>query len=220
MTVANFTARYSTGQRLNAASAFLKEAKTKPPSRFTDGTLIDAMTNVHKFISDPRDKQVLKDAKGIGTERTRNAIIETLIKGRGFLVRKGKQIISTPEGRELIQLLPDQLVDPATTAKWEMAFGMIEDGKATLPQFMGRQEKFVTALVDAAKTATFASTGKSDAGPIDPLPGEGDVCPKCGKGSLRTRMVRKEKSKAFGKRFLGCDNRASACEFTRWEDDK
>lgn len=218
MTTAAFTSRYSAGQQCFAASAFVKEAKTRPPARFTDGTLIAAMTEIHKFISDPRDKQVLKDAKGIGTERTRNNILENLIKSRGFLVRKGKQIISTPEGRELIALLPEQLVNPATTAKWEMAFGLIEEGKATLAQFMGRQETFVTQLIDLAKNATFVSSGKPGVASVEPLAGDGDTCPECGKGLLRTRVVRNEKSKAFGKRFLGCDNRAASCSYTLWED--
>jgi DNA topoisomerase-3 len=211
MTAAAFTSRYAVGQELKAADAFIKDAKTQPPARFTDGTLIDAMTNIHKFITDPRDKQVLKDAKGIGTERTRNNILEGLIKSRGFISRKGQKLISTPEGRELIAALPEQLVNPATTAKWEMAFGLIEEGKATLAQFMTRQETFVAQLVEQAKNTSFASS-------VDSLPGEGTICPQCGKGTLRTRKVRNEKSKAFGKRFLGCDNRAASCDFTQWED--
>lgn len=211
MTAVGFTSRYSSGQTLRAADAFIRNAKTRPPARFTDGTLIDAMTNVHKFISDPRDKQVLKEAKGIGTERTRNNIIEGLIKSRGFIARKGQKLISTPAGRELVAALPDQLTNPATTAKWEMAFSLIEEGKATLAQFMGRQEAFVTQLIEQAKNTTFASS-------VEALPGDGTKCSKCGQGTLRTRTVRNEKSKAFGKRFLGCDNRAASCDFTQWED--
>lgn len=205
------------GQRVRAAEAFLRESQTKPPPRFTDGSLIEAMTNVDKFVDDPNDKRVLKDAKGIGTERTRNVIIDTLVR-RDFLSRKGKQIISTPEGRELVKQLSPQLTNPATTAKWEMAFSLIEEGRATLEQFMQRQERFVAGLVEEAKNAQFDKLGGGpDTGPVAPMDGDGGACPECGSGVLQTRVVRNEKSKAYGKRFLGC-NRHPKCDYTKWED--
>jgi len=154
---------FRVGQRVRAADAGIRESQTKAPSRFTDGSLIEAMTNVGKFVDDPNDKRVLKDAKGIGTERTRASIIQKLLAPRfshgqelpPFLLREGKFLISTPEGRELVKCVSTILSDPATTAKWEMALAMIEEGKVTLEQFMQRQERFVAGLVEEAKSEEF-----------------------------------------------------------------
>lgn len=146
---------FKVGQRVRAANVGTRESQTKAPQRYTDGSLIEAMANVDKFVEDPDDKRVLKDAKGIGTERTRSDIIEDLVE-REFLVRKGKQIFSMPEGRELAKQTSPQLTNPATTAKWEMAFSLIESGRVTLEQFMQRQVQQVHAIVEHAKSAQFS----------------------------------------------------------------
>ncbi|MBU2818537.1 DNA topoisomerase 3, partial [Acidithiobacillus ferrooxidans] len=86
------------GEVLAVTAADVQAKQTKPPARFTDGTLIEAMSNIHKFVEDPEAKKKLKETSGIGTEATRAAILETLLK-RGFIERKGKQVISTQAGR-------------------------------------------------------------------------------------------------------------------------
>lgn len=57
--------------------------KTSPPSRFSEGTLIEAMANVHRFVGDAEAKATLRETKGIGTEATRARVLETL-KERGL----------------------------------------------------------------------------------------------------------------------------------------
>lgn len=127
--------------------------KTKPPPRYSDGTLIAAMKSVAKFVKDPALKAVLKETAGIGTEATRPSIIETLLK-RGFLVRKGKkQLISTDIGRHLIDTLPQVVTDPATTARWEQALDEIAQGKSGLNEFMTAQTQWLTGLVQSGKEA-------------------------------------------------------------------
>ena len=112
--------------------------KTTPPSRFSEGSLIEAMANVHRFVSDAKAKAVLKENEGIGTEATRASILETL-KGRGFITASGKSLVSTPLGQSLIDMTPDTLRDPVTTAQWEQRLEAITRGETSLEDFMREQ---------------------------------------------------------------------------------
>lgn len=143
----------SIGQTLTAQ--FQREDKrTKPPGRFTEGTLIDAMSNIAKFESDPKLKSILKETSGIGTEATRANIIDTL-KARGFVTVTGKQLISSEAGRSLIDALPDVLTRPAMTALWEQALDEIALGNGSLDDFMARQSTFITQLVSMFKQGQY-----------------------------------------------------------------
>jgi DNA topoisomerase-3 len=100
----------------------VKACTTEPPPRYNEGTLIDAMQNAWKFVTDPALRDRLKEAKGIGTPATRAEIIKGL-KAQNFLAASGKQVIPTASGLRLYQLLRSaapSLVDPGTTAQWEM----------------------------------------------------------------------------------------------------
>ncbi|UEO01118.1 DNA topoisomerase 3 [Acidiferrobacter thiooxydans] len=123
---------------------------TKPPSRFTDGTLIAAMSSVHKLVTDPKIKARLKETSGLGTEATRANILETLVK-REFIERKGKQVISTLRGRALVAALPEVLTDPGVTGLWEDALGEVAVGARTIAEFEAQQSAFVVKRVEAAK---------------------------------------------------------------------
>jgi DNA topoisomerase-3 len=124
--------------------------QTKPPARFTDGTLIAAMSSVHKLVTDPKIKARLKETSGLGTEATRAAIIEVLVK-RGFVERKGKTVLSTPAGRILVAALPPALTDPGVTGLWEDFLSEIAAGTRTLADFEKQQTAFVVKRVEAAK---------------------------------------------------------------------
>ncbi|MHB1567471.1 MAG: DNA topoisomerase 3 [Acidiferrobacter sp.] len=123
---------------------------TKPPARFTDGTLIAAMSGVHKYVTDPKIKARLKETSGLGTEATRANILETLLK-REFITRQGKQLISTERGRLLVAALPEVLTDPGVTGLWEDALSEVASGTRTRQDFEDRQKAFVTKPVEAAK---------------------------------------------------------------------
>lgn len=126
--------------------------QTKPPARFTDGTLIAAMSSVHRLVTDPKIKARLKETSGLGTEATRASIIEVLIK-RGFVERKGKQVLSTESGRVLIAALPPALTDPGVTGLWEDFLADVAAGTRTLAEFETQQKAFVTKRVEAAKAS-------------------------------------------------------------------
>jgi DNA topoisomerase III len=109
------------------------EAKrTQPPPRYNEGTLVDAMQNAWRFVDDVALRDRLKDAKGIGTPATRAEIIKGL-KRQNLLTAEGKQVLPTSAGLQLFELLrgaAPALVDPATTALWEMRLDEILVGKA------------------------------------------------------------------------------------------
>ena len=155
--------------------------KTSPPSRFSEGTLIEAMANVHRFVADADAKAALKEARGIGTEATRAGVLETL-KERGYLELDKKSIVSTPLGREIIDLTPSALKDPITTAEWESRLEAIAQGRETLDAFLAEQKKILPDL-------------------LAPILGDGRPtfpCPACG------AALNRRKRKQDGSWFWGC----------------
>lgn len=173
--------------------------ETKPPARFTEGTLIEAMAGVSKYVSDPTIKAKLKETSGIGTEATRAGIIETL-KKRIFLTTKGKQLISTTSARDFIDALNPDLTNPGTTALWEQVLDGISSGKVPQKAFMDAQIDWLKKQVDAARGASIAvaSTAKT---------GSEHKCPRCGQGVLR-------KIKGAKGTFWGCSRYQDGCKVT------
>ena len=174
--------------------------KTTPPSRFSEGSLIEAMANVHRFVSDAKAKAVLKENEGIGTEATRASILETL-KGRGFITASGKSLVSTPLGQSLIDMTPDTLRDPVTTAQWEQRLEAITRGETSLEDFMREQYAALPLLL-----APVLST------PAALQPGA-FPCPKCGKA------LRRREGKNAGEFFWSCSD-ADCRTFLPDEDGK
>ena len=144
--------RLSIGERVLCRSARVVEKRTQPPKPFTDATLIQAMCNVARFVSDPQTKKILQDADGIGTPATRAAIIEILFE-RSYVERRKKQIRSTPIGRALIDALPTAATSPDTTAVWESAMRRINARQIELDRFLGAVTGQISALVAQGKAA-------------------------------------------------------------------
>lgn len=131
----------------------IKSMKTSPPKRFTEGSLIDAMNNIHRYIDDPVAKSKLKETLGIGEESTRGVIIEKLFKNE-LLEKKGRNVLSTQSGKTVIAALPGPLTDPVTTAIWEDKLSNIAEGKLTLESFEKEIVSFVQdQLVIASKSS-------------------------------------------------------------------
>lgn len=139
-------------ESVNHHNTRVEAKQTKPPARFTEGTLIEAMKTIGKSIENPALKKILKETAGIGTEATRAAIIETLIK-REYLARKGKQLISTDKGRQLIHLLPLIVTDPVMTAHWEQELDAIAQGTQKLASFLIQQTEILQTMLAALTTA-------------------------------------------------------------------
>ena len=152
-----------------------KEKKTKPPPRFTEGTLVKAMETVHKFIDDPELKKLLKEEDGIGTPATRATILSEL-KRRTFLEARKKALVSTALGRSLVDALPGDVKSPVLTALYEREFKEIQAGRATIGDFLSKQTEFVKAQVELAASRCTEVEGAAVEGP---------ECPVCKKGRLR-----------------------------------
>jgi DNA topoisomerase III len=126
--------------------------QTQPPPRYNEGTLVDAMQNAWRFVKDETLRERLKEAKGIGTPATRAEIIKGL-KRQNLLAGDGKLVVPTPAGLQLFELLRSAapaLVDPGTTAVWEMRLDDVMVGKAdfraVIDEIAGEADRLITVL--------------------------------------------------------------------------
>ena len=120
------------GQNATLTRPRIQSKETQPPPRYSEGTLVDAMQNAWRFVKDDALRERLKEAKGIGTPATRAEIIKGL-KRQSLLTAQGKLVVPTPGGLQLYELLrgaAPALVDPGTTAIWEMRLDDVVVGKA------------------------------------------------------------------------------------------
>jgi len=198
----------SQGDKVTCQQAQRLDAKTKPPARFTEGTLIRAMENIHRFVSDPEHKKRLRDGDGIGTSATRASIISEL-KRRTFLEAKGKPIISTELGRALVDALPEAVKSPVLTALYERLLKAIEQGEKPLSEFVARQEAFVRAEVakaaDGAVTIASAQPTSSTATGVTHKKSAVSVTEyKC--GACGSALVRRPSKQPKGGFWFGCSN--------------
>jgi DNA topoisomerase-3 len=109
----------------------IEDKETRPPPRYNEGTLIEAMQNAWRFVDDEVLRDRLKEAKGIGTPATRAEIIGGL-KKQGFLIAQGKHIVPTEAGLSLFGVLKQAdpaLVDPGVTAQLECLLDDVVVGK-------------------------------------------------------------------------------------------
>ncbi|MBQ8940770.1 MAG: DNA topoisomerase 3 [Firmicutes bacterium] len=122
-------------------SAKVTEHETQPPKAYTEDTLLSAM---EKAGGKDFDENV--ERTGLGTPATRASIIETLVK-RKYIERKGKSLVSTALGNELINAVPETLTSPAMTVEWENELSKIAQGKADNERFMKNIEEFIKETI-------------------------------------------------------------------------
>lgn len=151
--------------------------QTKPPARFTEATLLSAMENPAKYMqtSNKELADTLKSTGGLGTVATRADIIDKLF--NSFLIEKrgGKEIYITSKGRQLLDLVPEELRSPATTARWEKKLELIEKGKLKKDVFINEMKEHTKEIVAEIK----ASDKKYKHDNISTK-----SCPDCGKPML------------------------------------
>jgi len=175
------------GQTLLCYKTQIQTKKTIPPKRFTEGTLIQGMKSIGKDITDPEYKKILKETSGIGTEATRANIIETLF-NRNYIEKEGKKnLISTKLGRDLIDALPDEVKNPATTAIWEQALDQVAKGERTLSDFMEKQSAWIHTMIDGIKDGGMVVKQEIK-----------HKCPECS-----SALIRRKGKNGF---FWGCSN--------------
>ena len=145
-----------TGDPVTCIDGKMDEKQTSPPKRFTDATLLSAMTGIARYVSDPEIKKVLRDTDGLGTEATRAGIIELLFK-RQFLTKKGKEIHSTEAGKHLVNSLPKRMVVPDMTAHWESQLEAISEKRMRYGQFMQPLTDGLKALIAEVEGGDFSA---------------------------------------------------------------
>ncbi|MEM5016441.1 DNA topoisomerase III [Metabacillus indicus] len=160
------------GDVLSVQSLVQTKGETKPPSRFNEASLLSAMENPAKYMSGNADlKKVIGETGGLGTVATRADIIEKLF--NSFLVeKKGKELFVTSKGKQLLELVPEDLKSPALTAEWEQRLTQIAKGKLAKQDFVQEMRGYAKAVVQEVKNSS--KTFKHDN-----LVGK--KCPECGK---------------------------------------
>jgi DNA topoisomerase-3 len=133
------------GQSQAVVAAEALKKKTRPPKRFTEGTLLTAMETAGKTLDEKELSDAMKET-GLGTPATRASIIEVLLK-RGYIVRDGKVLEATEKGIHLIQVVHPEVKSPAMTGQWEAYLKRIQRGTAKLEPFIEGIENYVRDVV-------------------------------------------------------------------------
>ena len=124
----------------------LNEKWTQPPRPYTEATLLRAMETAGKLVDNDELRDALKE-NGIGRPSTRAAIIETLFK-RNYIRKERKNLIATPTGVELVQLIHEELLKSAElTGIWEKKLREIEKKTYDARQFLEELKQMVSEIV-------------------------------------------------------------------------
>ncbi|MEH6851844.1 DNA topoisomerase III [Bacillus pseudomycoides] len=146
--------RIEKGDALNVKLIAGTSGQTKPPARFNEATLLSAMENPTKYM-DTQNKQLadtLKSTGGLGTVATRADIIDKLF--NSFLIEKrGKDIHITSKGRQLLDLVPEELKSPTLTAEWEQKLEAIAKGKLKKEVFISEMKNYTKEIVSEIKSS-------------------------------------------------------------------
>ena len=183
------------GQVFEPVSASVTEHFTLPPRPYTEDSLLVAMENAGK-----EDMPDEAERRGLGTPATRAAIIEKLVSG-GFVERKGKNLIPTKAGVNLVTVLPEMLTSPKLTADWEQRLNEVAKGQASPEDFMDGIEAMAAELV--RKYSHISEDGQKLFQPEKETVG---LCPRCGKPVYED------------KKNFACSDRA--CQFVMWKNDR
>ncbi|KAA0549915.1 DNA topoisomerase III [Bacillus sp. BGMRC 2118] len=163
----------SEGEEVKIVSITKTSGETKPPKRFNEATLLTAMENPSKFMAgESKDLiQTIGRTGGLGTVATRADIIEKLF--NSFLIeQKGKEIFITNKGKQLLELVPEDLKSPALTAEWELKLEAIAKGSLTKHAFIGEIKSYTKEAVAEIKNSQTRFKHDNMTG---------TKCPDCGK---------------------------------------
>ena len=134
----------SIGDVITIGNKEIKEKYTQPPKHFTEDTLLKAMELAG---NDALEKGVEVEREGLGTPATRAGIIENLIY-KEFIERDKKNLIATPKGKSLIEIVADNFKSAEMTAQWEMELSEIAQGKSSKKEFLEKIEEQIKHTVE------------------------------------------------------------------------
>lgn len=161
------------GDSISVVGSKIRAGTTKPPERYTDKTLLEAMANAGKFVSSADQRAILREAEGIGTPATRSAILEKLESTKMCTIEKGAYV-PTAFGMELVKLIQNRdIASPAITAEWEKKLRNVQENghpevfKAEMIQYIKNETQDILDTVSADLSSyRFETIGK---------------CPICGR---------------------------------------
>ena len=183
------------GQTFDPVEASITEHFTTPPKPYTEDTLLSAMER-----AGAEDMPEDAERQGLGTPSTRASILEKLVQ-MGFVERKGKQLLPTKDGHNLVCVLPDVLTSPQLTAEWETKLTAIAKGEADPEGFMVGIEEMTRSLISRYSQISEDAQKLFQAERV--VIGK---CPRCGEAVYE------------GKKNYHCGNRA--CQFVMWKNDR
>ncbi len=170
------------GDAITVESIALRPGKTSPPARYTEATLLSAMEHPAATVQDKQLSRILEEISGLGTPATRAEIIEKLF-STFYVERRGKELVPTSKGMQLIELVPEELRSAALTARWEGQLSAIAKGEENARDFVAQMRQYATSLVTAVKASDLSY--RHDNQTRTP-------CPDCGKHLLRVKGKRGE----------------------------
>ena len=188
-------AGYEEGMRLFPVKAEKTTHYTSPPKPFNEDTLLAAMETAGNKEFDSETEK-----KGLGTPATRASIIEKLVSS-GYAQRKGKQILPSTEGKELVKVMPEYLKSAVMTAEWENQLLMMEKGQITDTQFMGEITSLVSKILEVCREIPEEERRRFQT--AREVIGK---CPVCGCDVFE------------GKQNFYCSNRQ--CDFALWKENR
>ena len=188
-------AGYEEGMRLFPVKAEKTTHYTSPPKPFNEDTLLAAMETAGNKEFDSETEK-----KGLGTPATRASIIEKLVSS-GYAQRKGKQILPSIEGKELVKVMPEYLKSAVMTAEWENQLLMMEKGQITDTQFMGEITFLVRKILEVCREIPEEERRRFQT--AREVIGK---CPVCGCDVFE------------GKQNFYCSNRQ--CDFALWKENR
>lgn len=188
-------AGYEEGMRLFSVKAEKTTHYTSPPKPFNEDTLLAAMETAGNKEFDSETEK-----KGLGTPATRASIIEKLVSS-GYAQRKGKQILPSTEGKELVKVMPEYLKSAVMTAEWENQLLMMEKGQITDTQFMGEITSLVRKILEVCREIPEEERRRFQT--AREVIGK---CPVCGCDVFE------------GKQNFYCSNRQ--CDFALWKENR
>ena len=188
-------AGYEEGMRLFPVKAEKNTHYTSPPKPFNEDTLLAAMETAGNKEFDSETEK-----KGLGTPATRASIIEKLVSS-GYAQRKGKQILPSTEGKELVKVMPEYLKSAVMTAEWENQLLMMEKGQITDTQFMGEITSLVRKILEVCREIPEEERRRFQT--AREVIGK---CPVCGCDVFE------------GKQNFYCSNRQ--CDFALWKENR
>ena len=188
-------AGYEEGMRLFPVKAEKTTHYTSPPKPFNEDTLLAAMETAGNKEFDSETEK-----KGLGTPATRASIIEKLVSS-GYAQRKGKQILPSTEGKELVKVMPEYLKSAVMTAEWEDQLLMMEKGQITDTQFMGEITSLVRKILEVCREIPEEERRRFQT--AREVIGK---CPVCGCAVFE------------GKQNFYCSNRQ--CDFALWKENR